>query len=117
VELFWSCRKCEWSRGGTAGAEAGLAEELAEVLPDLAALGFAEAPLVGVDAEGGVGLAMAEAMLDLDETVVESDQHAGVAVAEVVQGWLWRRELGSFERSVERSASGFSFEARYLADL
>jgi hypothetical protein len=41
--------------------------------------------LVDVDAEGGVGLAVAEPLLDVGDGVVEGDQHAGVAVPEVVQ--------------------------------
>jgi hypothetical protein len=46
---------------------------------------------VCVDAEGGVGFAVSESALDVDEVVVECDQHAGVAVAEIVQGrsWCW----------------------------
>ena len=44
-----------------------LVEEAAELLADLASAGFALFPLVGVDAEGGVGLAVAEAALDVDE--------------------------------------------------
>ena len=88
MELFWSGWEREWLSGCAAGAEAGLAEELAKVLSDLAALGFAVGPLVGVDAEGGVGFAVAEAPLDVDEVVAERDQHRGVAVAEVVQGWF-----------------------------
>jgi hypothetical protein len=115
VELIWSCRKWKWPPGCAASVVAGLAEELAEVLPDLATLGFAVAPVVGVDAEGGVGFAMPEAMLDVDEAVVERDQHAGVAVAEVVQGGIWRREVGSFECSIECGARGLSFEAGAVA--
>jgi hypothetical protein len=66
--------------------EWGLGEELAELGADGAALGVAVGPLVGVDAEGGVGFAVSESVLDVSEGGVEGDQHGGVAVAEVVQG-------------------------------
>lgn len=45
-------------------------------------------PLVRADAERGVGFAVSEAPLNVDEVVVEGDQHAGVTLAEVVQGGL-----------------------------
>ena len=63
----------------------GLVEEVSELVADLAALGVVVFPLVCVDAEGGVGFAVSESALDVDEVVVECDQHAGVAVAKIVQ--------------------------------
>jgi hypothetical protein len=57
---------------------------LSEVGSDLAALRVAVFPFVCVDAQCGVGVSVAEAVLDVDDVVVEGDQHAGVAVAEVV---------------------------------
>src|SRR4051794_890949 len=70
---------------------------------------------MGVDAEGGVGFAVAESALDVDEVFVECDQHAGVAVAEVMQGGLGRGELGCLSGAVECGASGFAFEACAVA--
>jgi len=70
-------------------------EELAELLADLAAAGFAFFPLVGVDAQGGVGLAVAEPALHVDDGEVECDQHAGVAVAEVVQRRLGHEKIST----------------------
>ena len=48
---------------------------MVELAADFALLGVVVFPLVGVDAEGGVGFAVAEAALDVDEVVAECDQH------------------------------------------
>ena len=71
-------------------------EELAKPRAYLAALGIAVIPLMRVDPKGGVRFAVAETTLNVDEVVVERDQHAGVAVAEVVQRRLRRLQLGGF---------------------
>ena len=64
-----------------------LGEELTDARPDLA---LARPPAFSTGAYTsagcGVRLAVAEALLDLKEADVECDQHARVAVAEVVQG-------------------------------
>lgn len=93
----------------------GCGEEFAEPVADLAALGLAVFPLVGVDLEGGVGFAVSEAALDVDEAVVEGDQHAGVAVPEVVQGRVGCRELGGFDGAAERPADHSAFEPCLVA--
>ena len=98
-------------RGSGLGSARRLVEEAAELLADLAAARFAFFPLVGVDAEGGVGLSVSEPALDVDERDVERDQHAGVAVAEVVQGRLGRRELGGLGGALERLAGDLALEA------
>ena len=54
---------------------------------------------------------MTEAALDGDNVLVEREEHAGVAVTEVVQGRLRRRKLGGFDCTVERGACDFAFEA------
>jgi len=59
----------------------GINEEVAEALADGALLGVAVAPLVRVDAQRGVGLTVAEAVLDIGDAIAERDQHRGVAVA------------------------------------
>jgi len=46
-------------------------EEAADVVADAALLGVAVFPLVGVDAQGGVGLSVAEAVLHVDDAGVE----------------------------------------------
>jgi hypothetical protein len=66
--------------------------------------------LVCVDAEGGVGFAVSESALDVDEVVVECDQHARVTVAEVVQRRFRRRELRGRDGAVECGARDFAFE-------
>jgi hypothetical protein len=48
------------ARHGWGGQFAASLEELAELLADLAAACFAFFPLVGVDAQGGVGLSASE---------------------------------------------------------
>lgn len=110
------CRLC---RGGCrslwAGRLFGCGEEFAEPVADLAALGLAVFPLVGVNLEGGVGFAVSEAALDVDEAVVEGDQHAGVAVPEVVQGRVGCRELGGFDGAAERPADHSAFEPCLVA--
>jgi hypothetical protein len=103
-----------WVGFGPSGLIGGR-EELAELVADLAALRVAVFPLVGINLEGGVGLAMSEAALDVDEVVVEGDQHAGVAVPQVVQGQAWCRKVGGFEGAAERPADNSAFEARLVA--
>ena len=93
----------------------GLVEQGSELVADGACLGVAVVPLVGVDAQGGVGFAVAEAVLDVDEVVVECDQHAGVAVAEVVQGRVGGGELGGLGGAFECVAGGLAFEAGAVA--
>ena len=73
-----------------------MCEQAVELGADLAALRFAVFPLVRVGPQRGVRLAVAETALDVDEVVVECDQHARVAVAQVVQGRLRRWQLGCF---------------------
>ena len=102
-------------RGGRwrpSACQVGLGEELAEVLADLAFLGVAVGPLVGVDAEGGVGFAVAEAVLDGDEVVAQGDQHRGVAVAQVMQRRLRRGEAGVLGGPVEDRCGRFCGSAR-----
>src|SRR6266540_1090641 len=103
------------ARGRGGEERFGLGEELAELLADLAAPGLAFLPLVGVEAEGGVGFPVAEPALDVDDGDVERDQHAGVAVAEVVQGRLRRRELGGLDRALERLAGDLAHESGLVA--
>ncbi len=76
---------------GRLGEFALAVEEVAELLADLAVAGFAFLPLVCVDAEGGVGFSVAEPPLHVDEWDVERDQHARVAVAQVVECGCGRR--------------------------
>jgi hypothetical protein len=70
---------------------------------------------VGVDLEGGVGFAVTEAALDVNEVVVEGDQHAGVAVPQVVQGRVGRREVGGLDGAAERPADNSAFQAGLVA--
>src|SRR5579884_710491 len=86
-------------------------EELAELLADLAATGVAFLPLVRVDAQGGVGLSVAEPPLHIDDRNVEGDQHAGVAVAQVVQARLRRRQPCGVDGALERLARDLAHEA------
>jgi hypothetical protein len=76
-------------RSGGAGVR-GRGGRGLRVAADLAAAGFAFLPRVRVDAQGGVGLSVSESALHVDDRGVERDQHAGVAVAEVVQARLGR---------------------------
>ena len=62
---------------------------MVELAADFASLGAVVFLLVGVDAQGGVGFAVVESALDVDEGVAEGDQHRGVAVAEVMQSGLF----------------------------
>jgi hypothetical protein len=87
-------------------------EEVAQLCADLAALRFAISPLVGVDAKCGVGFSVSESALDVNEVVVECDQHAGVTVAEVVKGGFWCRELGGYDGAVECGAVAISSSPR-----
>jgi hypothetical protein len=83
-----------------------LLEQLAELLADLAAARLALFPLVGLDAQRGVGLSVAGPALHVDYRDVECDQHAGVAVPEVVQARLGcgeSRELGGAHLSASRA--------------
>jgi hypothetical protein len=75
--------------------------EAPDFLSGLASLCFAVFPLVGVDAQGGIGFAVSEPALHVDDGEVERDQHAGVRVAEIVQGWLWGGELGGLGGAFE----------------
>src|SRR5579884_1179568 len=85
-------------------------EELAELLADLAAAGVAFLPLVRVDAQGGVGFAVAEPPLHVDDGNVERDQHAGMAVTQVVQARLGRCQPRGFDGPLERLARDLAHE-------
>ena len=50
-------------------------------------------------------------MLDVDDAVAEGEEHADVAVAEVVEGWFWRLEVGGFDGAVDGGAGGFALDA------
>jgi hypothetical protein len=89
---------------------AAAVEEVAELLSDLAAARLAFLPLVRVDAQGGVGFAVAEPPLHVDDGNVEGDQHACVAVAQVVKARLRRVRAGS--RYAEFGGSGAAAAAR-----
>src|SRR6266508_993437 len=104
-----SGRECE-PRHGRACQLAAVLEEFAELLADLAAPRFAFFPLVRVDAQGGVGFAVAEPALYVDDGDVERDQHAGVAVAQVVQARLRRRDPGRLDRTRECGARGLAHQ-------
>jgi hypothetical protein len=67
--------------------------------------------MVRVDAQGGVGFSVAESALHVDDGDVECDQHAGVAVAQVVQAWLGRGDAGRVDGTLERRAGDLAFEA------
>src|SRR5438270_13583154 len=86
-------------------------EELAELAADLASFRLVVFPFVCVDAQGCVWLFVSEAPLNRDEVLVECEQHAGVAVAEVVQCRLGRSELGGFDCPVERGAGDLALKA------
>src|SRR5439155_26447824 len=105
----WRQREPCLARAG-GGERFALVEELAELLADLTAPRLAVLPLVGVDAEGGVGLSMPEPALDVDDRDVERDQHARVAVAQVVQGRLGRREPGGIYCPLERFAGDLALD-------
>src|SRR6266540_3560133 len=105
----WRKREPCLVRGG-GGQRLAVVEEMAELLPDLAAACLPLFPLVGVDAEGGVGLAVPEPALDVDDGDVERDQHAGVAVPEVVQGRLGRCEPGGLDGALERLAGDLALQ-------
>src|SRR5581483_2071763 len=85
-------------------------EELAELLANLAATRVAFLPLVRVDAQGGVGLSVAEPPLHVDDRDVERDQHAGVAVAQVMQARLRRRQPRGPRCPLERLARDLAHE-------
>ena len=89
----------------------GCAEGAVDLPADLAALRVAVLPLVRVDAERDVGLAVPEAALDVDHGEVHRDQHARVAVAEVVQRGLWIAELGGLSCAFKCFAGDLAFEA------
>lgn len=54
---------------------------------------------------------MPESALDVDEGVAEGDQHRGVAVAEVVQGWFGCGDASVLDGAVECAAGDFALEA------
>ncbi len=66
---------------------------------------------MGVHAQGGVGFSVAEPALHVDDGDVERDQHAGVAVAQVVQARCGWRELGGLGRALECAAGDLADEA------
>jgi hypothetical protein len=85
-----------------------LLQELVDSAPDFAAFRFRSPPLARVDAESGVRGSVPEPMLDFDEWDAEGDQHAGVAVAEVVKGGVGRCEIGGAACASERLANDFA---------
>jgi hypothetical protein len=60
-----------------------------------------------VDAQGRVGFAVAEPSPDFDDRGIERDEHAGVAVAEVVKGRRGGGDAGLPDGSLERFAGTF----------
>src|SRR5581483_7292494 len=93
------------------GEFAAVVEELVDLVADPASLRVAVLPLVGVDAQGGVGFAVAEPVLDVDDGVVEGDQHRGVAVAQVVQARRRSCDAGSCGGPLECFACHLAREA------
>ena len=57
------------------------------------------------------GFSMPKPTLDLDQAVIERDQHARVAVPEVVQRRPWRIELCPLDRTLERVTCDLPLEA------
>src|SRR5919206_2560887 len=104
----WERQRCRGWGWGRTGECPRLVEEAFELLADLAAAGVAVLPLMGVDAQGGVGFAVPEAALHVGDGVVERDQHAGVAVPQVMQA-----RVG--ERDTRRRAGALQRRARDLA--
>ena len=92
-------------------------EERAELLADRALLCVAVVPLVGVDAEGGVGFAVAESVLDGGDAVAEMDERGGVAVAEVVQSGVGSHELRVCCGSLEGFTAHLALESISVAAL
>src|SRR5579884_179227 len=90
-------------------------KEVAQLAPDLATACRAVLPLMCVDAQGRVGLAMAEPPLDLDDRDVERDEHARMAVAEIMQRRRGAGDACLANGPLERLAGDLPFNAAAVA--
>jgi hypothetical protein len=60
----------QWVRRGWC-----LVEQGSESVTDRACLGVSVAPLVGVDAQGGIGFSVTESVLDVGDAAAKVDEH------------------------------------------